>query len=105
MEIMKVKVRTGLRMRICPGFDGRVVGVLSNKTIVEVSQKSDDGMWYKLEAIIPSKPKNPFKKVSHDFEYPVHKIRVNAPRWICSKYLKKYKFTPSELYGYKKLFG
>lgn len=88
--IMRVKVPTKLRVRSEPSIAGRVVALLANKAIVEVSKRVDtpEGSWYKVDAYIPpvSKSKQNFKL---EFGCPDMPFRFEDAVWVYAKYLKK----------------
>ena len=90
ITMMRVKVPTKLKVRAAPSFDGRVVALLANKAIVQVSGKitNSDGVWYKVDAYIHpvSKSKQDFKL---EFGCPDTPFRFKDAVWVYAKYLKK----------------
>lgn len=90
ITIMRVKVPTKLKVRAAPSFDGRVVALLANKGIVEVSEKitNPDGTWCKVETYIPpiSRSRAHYKLEFGDADSP---LPFKNPVWVNAKYLKR----------------
>ena len=105
MELKKMRVRvpTKLNIRTEPSLQGRVIGLLDNKTIVEVGEKIDtaDGVWYRLEAFYYPKSESCFpltwnKQITGD----ERRVAVRNRRYICGSYLRRVWFTRKfKLYG------